>query len=437
MRMNDSLHNRRNLELPAGFLRGWELQPQHAGHSYPSASGCLTRANALLVLRSAGVLACELKGRPRPVMLRMARRRPNSQPGRLRYHATMGIAGRAFLLFLVLLFMTAPLHAAESASSFLKRPDDWFRGEEAKRIAENILSWQSPLGSWPKNTNTVTVRYSGDPAQLRGTFDNGATLGELRFLARAFSTLKDIRCEQAFLKGFDHILKSQYSNGGWPQYFPAGKGYPRFITFNDNAMVRLMEFAREVAQSPIYDFLDKARRKSAQESFDRGIQCILKCQIKRDGKLTVWCAQHDEVDFSPRPARTFELASLSGAESVGLVKLLMSLEHPGPDVVQAIDAAVAWFEAAKLTGIRVNQEKDPQSPRGWDKKVVKDPAAPPLWARFYDIETNKPIFVDRDGIPKSSLAEIGYERRNGYAWLGDWPASLLAKDYPAWKQRLK
>jgi pectate lyase len=318
----------------------------------------------------------------------------------------------------MLLFMAAPSHAAESASSYLKRPDDWFRSEEARRIAENIISWQSPLGSWPKNTNTVTARYAGDPVQLRGTFDNGATLGELRFLARAFHVLKDVRCEQAFLKGFDHILKAQYSNGGWPQYYPAGKGYPRFITFNDNAMVRLMEFEREVAQSPLYDFVDAARRKAAQESFDRGIQCILKCQIKRDGKLTAWCAQHDEVDFRPRPARTYELASLSGAESVGLVKLLMSLDHPGPEVVQAIDSAVAWFEAAKLTGIRVTQEKDPQSPKGWDKRVVKDPAAPPLWARFYDIATNKPIFADRDGVPKSSLAEIGQ-------W--PWPRKILAQ----------
>jgi hypothetical protein len=29
------------------------------------------------------------------------------------------------------------------------------------------------------------------------------------------------------------------------------------------------------------------------------------------------------------------------------------------------------------------------------------------------------------------LAEIGYERRNGYAWCGTWPAALLEKDYPA------
>jgi PelA/Pel-15E family pectate lyase len=436
MTMNDSLQSRGNLDLLAGFLRGWNL-PGFLPHPSPLLLG---EGAAQSIIGRSQSLSFSRDGRPFSLSQReRAGAREERQPQRAGsfYSIASGCLGRAVVLVIALLFMTAALRAAESASSYLKRSDDWFGSEEAKRISENILSWQSPLGSWPKNTNTVTVRYSGDPAQLRGTFDNSATLGELRFLARAFRTLKDVRCEQAFLKGFDHILKAQYSNGGWPQYYPPGKGYARFITFNDNAMVRLMEFEREVAQSPLYDFVDAARRKAAQEAFDRGIQCILKCQIKREGKLTAWCAQHDELDFSPRPARTFELASFSGAESVGLVKLLMSLDHPGPEVVQAVDAAVAWFEGAKLTGIRVNQEKDAQSPKGWDKKVIKDPAAPPLWARFYDLESNKPIFVDRDGIPKSSLAEIGYERRNGYAWLGDWPASLLAKDYPAWKQRLK
>ena len=33
------------------------------------------------------------------------------------------------------------------------------------------------------------------------------------------------------------------------------------------------------------------------------------------------------------------------------------------------------------------------------------------------------------------LEEIGYERRNGYAWYGTWPAALLEKDYPAWRKQ--
>ena len=48
------------------------------------------------------------------------------------------------------------------------------------------------------------------------------------------------RCEQAFLKGVDHILAAQYPSGGWPQFYPPSAQYHRHITFNDNSMVRVM-----------------------------------------------------------------------------------------------------------------------------------------------------------------------------------------------------
>ena len=67
---------------------------------------------------------------------------------------------------------------------------------------------------------------------------------------------------------------------------------------------------------------------------------------------------------------------------------------------------------------------------------MPDPTAPPQWARFYDLKTRKPVFCDRDGIPKATLAEIGHERRNNYSWYGTWPRTLLEKDYPAWKKRV-
>jgi len=325
---------------------------------------------------------------------------------------------------------------AAMAGDFLKKPDDWFRSEEASRVAAHMLSYQAELGGWPKNTDTISKPYTGDRSELKPTFDNGATTDELRFLARLYQVAKEERYQKAFEKGLDYILKAHYPTGGWPQFYPPGKQYHRHITFNDNAMVRLMTFLREVATTDRYAFVPAERRKAAQEAFDKGIECILKCQIKVDGKLAAWCAQHDELDYSPRPARKFELASLSGCESVGIVRLLMSLENPKAEVVQSIDAAVAWFESVKLSGIKVEVREDKGAPDGKDRVVVQDPAAPPMWARFYEIGTNQPIFCDRDSVPKKTLAEIGHERRNGYSWLGYWPQALLEKEYPAWKAKL-
>ena len=336
------------------------------------------------------------------------------------------------------LLMAGHLRAA-GVRDHLAKSDEWFRSAEAARITESILSWQTEAGGWPKNTDT-TQFFADDRTKLQGTFDNGATTDELRFLARAIEapiSKSTLSASNAFTRGLTHILTAQYTNGGWPQYSPPpANKYHRHITFNDNSMVRLMTFLREVATDKRYEFVPSGRRAAAQRAFDRGIDCILRCQITVHGKLTAWCAQHDEIDFSPRPARTFELASISGSESVGLTRLLMSIENPSPEIVRSVEAAVAWFESAKIAGLEVVQVKDAGQPSGKDKVVKNNPAAKPMWARFYEIETGKPIFAGRDGVKKYSLAEIEHERRNGYSWLGYWPEPLLEKDYPAWKSKL-
>jgi pectate lyase len=324
---------------------------------------------------------------------------------------------------------------ANVPAGLLQKPADWYAGTDAKRIAANILSFQTELGAWPKNTDTTKTPYAGQLKELTPSFDNSATTDELRFLARIYQATKNQPYRAAFERGMDYVLKAQYPTGGWPQTYPPPLSYHRYITFNDNSMVRLMEFLRETARVDVYSFLDDNRRQAARRAFDHGVTCILKCQIKVDGKLTAWCAQHDEKDYSPRIGRTYELVSLSGSESVAIVRLLMSLDNPSPEVVQAVDGAVQWFEAAKLTGIRLETRKDAKSPTGVNRVVVKDAAAPPLWARFYEIGTNRPIFSDRDGVARRELADIGYERRNGYAWLGNWPQRLLEKEYPAWKAK--
>lgn len=310
------------------------------------------------------------------------------------------------------------------ASDLLKESDAWFRGNRGRRTLSYVISWQTKNGDWPKNTDTTRKRYRGDRDKLRGTFDNRATTGELRLLARAIELTDEKDYRDAFLKGFDHILRAQYPNGGWPQSYPPGRGYPRHITFNDGAMERLMVFLRD---SRDYGFLDPMRKRQAGEAFDRGIGCMLDCQIVVDGKPTVWCAQHDEKTLAPAKARAYELVSFSGAESAGILRLLMSLENPPEPVVRAIEGGVAWFDAAKLTGVRFERSRR-------NSRLVKDRAAPPLWARFYDIESNRPIFCDRDGVKKFSLDEIGSERRNGYAWFGRWGEGV-ARDYEKWKRR--
>lgn len=313
---------------------------------------------------------------------------------------------------------------------------------EALRIADNFILYQRSSGGWPKNVEMAKVVSDTERAAILSqknnndsTIDNGATYTQLSFLAQVYTAQRQERHRESFLKGFDYLLKAQYPNGGWPQFYPDPRGYHKHITFNDGAMIGVMKLLRDVAHAkPVYSFVDEARRASAAKAVEKGIECILKTQVIVNGRRVVWGAQHDEVTFAPAAARTFEPASLSAGESVDIVRFLMSIKDPSPAIVDAVESAVKWFEETELKGVKWIENADPSQPGGIDRVVVKDPNRS-IWARFYEIGSNRPIFAGRDGVVKYDLAQIEHERRINYNWYIDGPAKLLKRDYPAWRKR--
>ena len=319
----------------------------------------------------------------------------------------------------------------------------WLASPEAIRVAENLLIYQHDNGAWDKNIDMAMPlgeqarkKLIAEKSQNAGrtTIDNGATYSQMRYLAKVHEATRQERYAEAYRAGLRYLLSAQYPNGGWPQFFPLRKGYYTHITYNDDAMIGVMEELREAEKLMWVPEKDRSR---ARQAVEKGIEIILKTQVKVNGKLTAWCAQHDENTLAPAKARSYELPSLSGSESVGVVRFLMSLDRPSPDVIRAVESAVAWFEASKVTGIRLDRKPEPESPKGYDLVVVPDASAPPQWARFYDLATNTPMFCGRDGVVKTKLSEIEYERRNGYRWYVDRPAKLLAEDYPKWRAKNK
>lgn len=323
----------------------------------------------------------------------------------------------------------------------LAQPPAWYASEEAVRIADNVLLYQRDVGGWPKGIDMASKLTETDRATLLKlktnpmdcTIDNSATTTQIGYLAKVYGAAGHERFKEGFNKGLDYLLAAQYPNGGWPQYYPNTSAYYAHITFNDNAMVNVLNLLRETSRGKgDFAFVSRDRREKAAQAVQKGIDCILRCQVRVKGEPTAWCAQHDEKTLMPAPARAYELVSLSGSESVGLVRFLMSIERPDPRVFAAIDSAVDWFEKVKIEGIKVIDKADPSLSGGFDKVVVPDPNAPRIWARFYEIGTDRPFFCGRDGVKKYSLAEIEHERRTGYAWYTSAPGYLLEKDYPLW-----
>lgn len=323
----------------------------------------------------------------------------------------------------------------------LDRPTAWFSSAEAARVGENLLHWQRTNGGWPKNVDMVgpldaagRIDLARHRQRTDTTIDNGATYTQVRFLARLFSAARDERFRRGALDGLDFLLAAQYPGGGWPQFFPLRGDYSRHVTFNDGAMAGVLSLLLDASEGcEAFAFVDDDRRARAARAVGKGVAAILASQVVTGGTKTAWAAQHDAQTLAPSPARTFEPVALASAESVGVVRFLMRLPEPSREVVAAVEAAVAWLRSVQIDGVRVERRHDPSLPGGIDTVATPDPTAPPTWARFYEIGTNRPLFSGRDGVVRWTLAEIEHERRTGYAWYVDAPASLLSKEFPAWK----
>ena len=165
----------------------------------------------------------------------------------------------------------------------------------------------------------------------------------------------------------------------------------------------------------------------ARQAEARAIDCILATQVRVNGRLTVWSQQHDPLTLAPVGARNYEPASLASAESADMLVYLMSIESPSPQVVAAIEAGAAWFKASAL-----RDKAWQRSPEG--SALVDKPGAPPLWARYYSLDKEQPIFGDRDLSIHDDVSEISVERRNGYSWFNTGSQRAL-DEYTKWKAR--
>ena len=314
-------------------------------------------------------------------------------------------------------------------------------------VAGNMLLYQRNAGGWPKHIGEVKIDYTKklSPAEKAGvmddfarndaTIDNNATSKEIRYLVTAYKKWHNKSYLDAAEKGIRYLLKMQYSNGGFPQFYPDTSIYRSEITFNDNAMINALNVLWDVTHGiNDFDVVDKSFINPSEKAIERGIDCILKTQIKVNGKLTVWCAQYDKHTLQPAKARAYELVSLSGLESVGIVEFLMKIQHPSKQIRDAINFSLQWFQQSKIDGYNYIDIKDATQPNGRDRILAPEKNSV-VWARFYDIETNKPFFSGRNGIKKWSVTEIENERRTGYAWYGTWPKKLLEKEYPEWLKK--
>jgi PelA/Pel-15E family pectate lyase len=338
----------------------------------------------------------------------------------------------------------------------LHHEDAYFGTADAKHIADVIVSFQTPAGGWSKNMSfSDDLRKPGQPYAADnlnrypsaddfdtpkdphwnyvGTLDNDSTNTELHFLAKVAGLTpgKDGDAYRAsFIKGIHYLLAAQFPNGGWPQVYPLEGGYHDAITFNDNAVSESAETLSAVAEGKgDYAFVPASLRKQAGAAAAHALKCILVSQIVIDGTKTVWAQQEDALTLQPVSARNYEPGALAASESADLLEYLMSLPHPTPELKAAITAGVAWLNSTAVYGFEYGGGRG--TPGG--RQLIPKEGAGPLWARYYSVTTQKPIFGDRDKTLHDTVSELSLERRNGYAWYSG-GAQKAIDTYATWSK---
>lgn len=348
-----------------------------------------------------------------------------------------------------------PKESSAARSMPLNKPSAWYGSAEAQHIADVIVSFQTPAGGWSKNLDmTGPKRLKGQsyaPDNLNkhpspedfdtprdpdwnyvGTLDNDATTTEIRFLAMVAAT-NPTHAEAyraSILRGIHYLLAAQFPNGGWPQVWPLEGGYHDAITYNDDAVTEAAEVLRDVSTGqPPYTFVPVELRRQSAAAVRQALDCILATQVRSHGRLTIWAQQHDALTLAPTTARNYEPAALATGESAHLLLYLMHLSTPSPRVLAAVQAGVAWFRANAIYGEEWSGGRD--TPGG--RHLSPASGAGPLWARDYSIETERPIFGDRDKTLHDDVADLSAERRNGYQWYGSSPQGVLDA-YTSWEK---
>lgn len=278
--------------------------------------------------------------------------------------------------------------------------------------------------SWFRRSDVGVTPAADMSGRLNvSTYDDDTSQSALRLLIAVgrhiehASDPRAARLRAARDYGLAKVIAAQRPNGGWPQRwdgrsvtsathpvqparFPAD--YPRthpktdysgYYTLNDHThrdcVLTLLEAARATGR-------DEYRAAAL-----RGGDFLLRAQLPEP--QPAWAQQYN-LAMEPAWARAFEPPSVCTLESAAAVRLLIELhlESSDPKYLEPIPRALAWMRRSEIR--------------------------PGVWARMYELQTNRPIYGDRDGEIHATLAELSPERRTGYGWEGDMgvPAAMKA-----------
>ena len=281
--------------------------------------------------------------------------------------------------------------------------------DAAKETARALVRGQLRSGGWDNRIEfdpQVRTKYSYrvDPVTDNKsfnttTFDDDKTQSATRFLMQLDQELgfDDRAIHECVMYALDATLMAQYSCGAWPQRYSGGarpqryrggfdpsdsetrtasipgswsriypgERYADHYTLNDDTLSDLI-----VTMLDAWDVYDDQRYL---DSAIRGGEFLLRAQLPEP--QPGWAQQYDH-DMHPAWARKFEPPAISGGESQGVMRTLLTLHRRtawetenASRFLEPIPRAIEYFRRSLLDDGRL--------------------------ARFYELGTNRPLFFTK------------------------------------------
>jgi PelA/Pel-15E family pectate lyase len=291
-----------------------------------------------------------------------------------------------------------------------------------EEVASALIYGQLKSGGWtncidfdPTGARVAQYRNGRGSGKNNSSLDDGQTQSAIRFLIQADAAFefKNAGIHEATLLALDALLAAQFPSGGFPQVWsgPVSKqpvvqaSYPEhdyrtegrvknywdMPTLNDNVCVHVAHALRDA-----YHVYQEERYLDAIKKLG---DFLLLAQMPEP--QPAWAQQYN-YQMQPIWARRFEPPAIAGHESQSIVGLLIDIAEITKDskYLKTLPAAIAYLRRSTLADGQI--------------------------ARYYELETNRPLYMHRDG-DKYSLTFDDGNLPAHYSWKTKSQADRLQK----------
>ena len=268
--------------------------------------------------------------------------------------------------------------------------------DAAVRTGDIVLAAQLRSGGWfseaPMEEGTMAAWFAV-PIR-RSSLDDDVTTGAVRLLLELWTRTKERRYWYAATQGLELLKAAQLSSGAWPLVWRPMWKQTLIPTFEDRATLNdgatSLEIQTFVLGGRVLD------RADFTQVALRGGDWLIRAQ--RAAPRAGWAQQYDDAGH-PTHARRFEPPALATWETRYAMEALLALATATGEqkYCAPLTKAVSWLQRAALRD--------------------------GCWARFYDLDTGEPLYVDDDGRHVASPAEA----HRPYDWQGDFGVSHVLR----------